>query len=92
MAGGTERHDLAAGLLYVTLAPTARARGCRSFSPDDSLRWGGAPGRCDPGRLTVKRLTDDAISAERDPALLVGVQPNSPEADHRLTEHVGGGF
>src|SRR5437764_12545211 len=31
LAGGSERHDLVAGLLYETLAPGARARGCRRF-------------------------------------------------------------
>lgn len=32
MAGGPERHDLAAGLLYERLAPGARQQGCRPFA------------------------------------------------------------
>jgi Uma2 family endonuclease len=32
LAGGSERHDLVAGLLYEMLAPGARARGCRPFT------------------------------------------------------------
>jgi Uma2 family endonuclease len=32
MSGGTERHDLAAGLLYELLAPGARLAGCRPFA------------------------------------------------------------
>lgn len=31
LAGGSERHDLMAGLLYEALAAGARARGCRPF-------------------------------------------------------------
>jgi Uma2 family endonuclease len=31
MSGGTERHDLAAGLLFQAFAPQARRGGCRSF-------------------------------------------------------------
>jgi Uma2 family endonuclease len=32
MAGASERHDLAAGLLYEAVAPGARAAGCRPFT------------------------------------------------------------
>lgn len=38
MAGGTERHDLAAGLVYEALAPGARAQGCRPFMSNRLLR------------------------------------------------------
>jgi Uma2 family endonuclease len=38
VAGGTERHDLAAGLLYERLAPAARAAGCRPFLANRLLR------------------------------------------------------
>jgi Uma2 family endonuclease len=40
MAGGTERHDLAAGLVYEALAPGARAAGCRPFMANRMLRAG----------------------------------------------------
>jgi Uma2 family endonuclease len=42
MAGGSERHDLAAGLLYEALAPKARARGCRPFTSNRLVRLGDA--------------------------------------------------
>ena len=42
MAGAAERHDLAAGLLFLALAPTARARGCRPFTANRLVRLGDA--------------------------------------------------
>ena len=38
MAGGTERHDLAAGLFYGAIAPKALARGCRPFTANRLVR------------------------------------------------------
>lgn len=38
MAGGSERHDLAAGLLYELLAVGARASGCRPFTSNRLAR------------------------------------------------------
>lgn len=38
MAGGTERHDIAAGLVYEALAPGARRGGCRPFTANRILR------------------------------------------------------
>ncbi len=38
MAGGTERHDLAAGLVYEALAQGARENGCRPFAGNRKLR------------------------------------------------------
>jgi Uma2 family endonuclease len=38
MAGATERHDLAAGLLYEAIAQGARAAGCRPFTSNRLLR------------------------------------------------------
>lgn len=37
-AGGTERHDLASGLIYEALAPGARQAGCRTFTANRILR------------------------------------------------------
>jgi Uma2 family endonuclease len=37
-AGGSERHDLVAGLLYRMLAPGAEARGCRPFTSNRLVR------------------------------------------------------
>jgi len=59
MAGGSERHDLIAGLTYELVAPEARSRGCRPFIsnrlvrtmsgnayyPDVFVACGGAPHR-----------------------------------------------
>lgn len=42
MSGGTERHDLLAGLVYEALAPGARARGCRPFLGNRLVRLDGA--------------------------------------------------
>jgi Uma2 family endonuclease len=38
MTGGSERHDLAAGLVYEALAPAARRSGCRPFTSNRLLR------------------------------------------------------
>ena len=38
MAGGSERHDLAAGLIYEALAPGARSQGCRPFMSNRLVR------------------------------------------------------
>lgn len=82
MAGGSERHDLAAGLLYESLAAGARARGCRPFSsnrlvrtrsgnayyPDVMVACGPAPHR----------------RYETDPALLVEVMsPSTADVNRR---------
>lgn len=37
-SGGSERHDLLAGLIYETLAPGARAHGCRPFTSNRLVR------------------------------------------------------
>jgi Uma2 family endonuclease len=42
MAGGSERHDLAAGLVYEALAPGARAAGCRPLIANRLVRLGAA--------------------------------------------------
>ncbi len=38
MSGGTERHDLIAGLIYEALVAAARAKGCRTFMGNRLLR------------------------------------------------------
>lgn len=38
MSGGSERHDLLAGLLYRVLAPAAEARGCRAFQQNRKVK------------------------------------------------------
>jgi hypothetical protein len=43
MAGGSERHDLIAGLLYMRLAPNALAAGCRRSQRIGSFAPGSTP-------------------------------------------------
>ncbi|MDP9408302.1 MAG: Uma2 family endonuclease [Actinomycetota bacterium] len=42
MAGGSERHDLMAGLVYEAVAPGARAADCRPFTGNRLVRLGSA--------------------------------------------------
>lgn len=51
MSGGTERHDLLAGLVYEALVPSARARGCRAFLSNRLVKLEGAGYYPDAGRL-----------------------------------------
>ncbi|MCA1844572.1 MAG: Uma2 family endonuclease [Actinobacteria bacterium] len=82
MSGGSERHDLAAGLVYEALAPGARSHGCRPFTanrlvrarngnsyyPDVMVACGAAPHRL----------------YETDPALIVEVlSPSTADVDRR---------
>ena len=82
MAGGTERHDLAPGLLYEALAPGARAAGCRPFTnnrivrtPSDSAYYPDVMVACGkaPHRLF-----------ETSPVLIVEVlSPSTADTDRR---------
>lgn len=82
MAGGSERHDLAAGLLFEALATGARRAGCRPFTanrlvrtryesayyPDVMIACGKAPHRL----------------YETDPALVIEVlSPSTADIDRR---------
>lgn len=83
MSGGTERHDLLAGLLYEALAPAARRRDCRPFMHNRLVRIGGTAYYPDvlivcPGRLRPHRLY------ERDLSIVVEVlSPSTRDTDHR---------
>jgi hypothetical protein len=57
MAVGTERHDLAAGLVYEALAPGARRSGCRPFIANRLLR-ASAPAGEPIRRLSLSRPCD----------------------------------
>lgn len=82
MAGGTERHDLAAGLLYQALAPGARKAGCRPFTANRLVRTRTGAGYypdvmvvCGPA---AHRLYED------EPALVVEVlSPSTADTDRR---------
>ncbi len=67
ISGGSERHDLMAGLVYEALAPAARARGCRPFVQNRKVRLDQAayypdvvvvcPGGPPPDRLFERDLS-----------------------------------
>jgi Uma2 family endonuclease len=82
MAGGSERHDLVAGLLYETLAPGARARGCRPFTANRLVRT-----ECGnayyPDVMVVCGPAPHRLY-EVDPALVVEVlSPSAQDQDRR---------
>jgi Uma2 family endonuclease len=82
MAGGSERHDLAAGLLYELLAPGARSAGCRPFTSNRLVRTRGGnayyPDVMVVGGPAAHRLY------EADPAVLIEVlSPSTADQDRR---------
>jgi Uma2 family endonuclease len=82
LAGGSERHDLAAGLIYEALASGARSGGCRPFTSNRLVRTRGGNAyypdvmvACGPA---AHRLY------ETDPALIVEVlSPSTGDLDRR---------
>ncbi|MGH9056875.1 MAG: Uma2 family endonuclease [Acidimicrobiales bacterium] len=82
MAGGSERHDLAAGLLYELLAPAARSAGCRPFTANRLVhtRTGNA---YYPDVVVVCGPAAHRFY-EADPALIVEVlSPSTADQDRR---------
>jgi len=75
MAGGSERHDLAAGLVYEAVAPGARAAGCRPFTANRLVRTE-ADGAYYPDVMVVCGAAPDR-TYETDPALVVEVLSRS---------------
>jgi Uma2 family endonuclease len=83
MSGGTERHDLLAGLIYERLAPAARHRGCRPFGHNRLVRIGSTAYYPD-----VVIVCSDAQSPhrlyERDLSIVAEVlSPSSRETGYR---------
>jgi Uma2 family endonuclease len=82
MSGGTERHDLIAGLIYEALVPGARAKGCRTFmgnrllrTRDDSAYY--------PDVMVVCGKAPH-VQHETDPTLIVEVEsPSTRNIDRR---------
>jgi Uma2 family endonuclease len=82
MAGGSERHDLAAGLLYEAVAPNARSAGCRPFTANtivytrhDAAYYPDVMVVCGPA---AHRLY------ETDPTLVIEVlSPSTADTDRR---------
>lgn len=82
MAGGSERHDLAAGLLYELLAPGARAKGCRPFTSNRLVRT--RSGNAYYPDVMVSCAPAPHRLYETDPALLVEVlSPSTADVDRR---------
>jgi Uma2 family endonuclease len=82
MSGGSERHDLAAGLIYELLATGARASGCRPFTSNRLVRT-----RCGnayyPDVMVVCGQAPHRLY-ETDPALVVEVlSPSTADVDRR---------
>lgn len=75
MAGGSERHDLVAGLIYEAIAPGARAAGCRPFTANRLVRTRADAGYY-PDVMVVCGAAPDR-TYETDPALVVEVLSRS---------------
>ena len=80
VAGGSERHDLAAGLVYEALAPGARAQGCRPFTANRKVRTASATYY--PDVLVVCGPAAHRLY-ESDAAVVVEVLSRSTEATDR---------
>src|SRR5215472_10421567 len=82
LAGGSERHDLVAGLLYEALAPGARAGGCRPFTSNRLVRT-----ECGNGYYPDVMVVCSPAphrQFETDPALIIEVlSPTTQDHDRR---------
>src|SRR4051794_19648930 len=82
MAGGSERHDLAAGLLYEALAGGARRAGCRPFMANRLVRTRTGAGYY-PDVMVVCGPAANRLY-EQDPTLIIEVlSPSTAEVDRR---------
>lgn len=82
MAGGTERHDLAAGLVYEALAARARAAGCRPFGGNRLVRTSASGASYYPDAVVVCRPAA-GLHHEEDADLVIEVLSPSTEAVDR---------
>ncbi len=82
MSGGSERHDLAAGLIYELLAAGARANGCRPFTSNRLVRTRNGNAYY-PDVMVVCGQAPHRLY-ETDPALIVEVlSPSTADVDRR---------
>ena len=82
MAGGSERHDLAAGLLYELVAAGARASGCRPFTSNRLVRTSSG-NTYYPDVMVVCGQAPHRLY-ETDPALIIEVlSPSTADVDRR---------
>lgn len=83
MAGGTERHDLAAGALYRRLADAADVDGCRAFTHNRLVRLGEAAYAPDVFTVCPSDVQPH-VQYERDLTVVVEVtSPSSETTDRR---------
>lgn len=81
MSGGSERHDLVAGLVYEALAPGARSAGCRPFTSNRLVKMANAAYY--PDAMVVCGPAADR-HWERDADFLVEVlSPSTRDVDRR---------
>lgn len=81
MAGGTERHDLAAQALWESLVSGARARGCRAFLGNRLLKTPSQAAYYPDVMVICERAADEHY--ETAPALIVEVLSLSTESTDR---------
>lgn len=81
MSGGTERHDLTAGLVYEALAPGARAAGCRPFTANRLLRAGAAAYY--PGVMVVCGPAAHRLYETAATVLVEVASPSTADVDRR---------
>jgi Uma2 family endonuclease len=91
MAGGSERHDLAAGLCFEALAPAARAAGCRPFTANRLVRTASNAGyypdvlvAC--GRAAHRLYEEDAV------VVIEVLSPSTTDIDRREKAHAYAGL
>ena len=82
MAGGSERHDLAAGLFYEAIAAGARAAGCRPLTSNRLVRSSAGNGYY-PDIVVVCGGAAHRLY-EQDPTLVIEVlSPSTADTDRR---------
>lgn len=82
MSGGTERHDLAAGLFYEAVAAGARNAGCRPFTANRLVRMHSSAGYY-PDVMVVCGTAAHRLY-EEDPTLVAEVlSPSTTDTDRR---------
>ncbi len=81
MSGGTERHDLLAGLIYEALAPGARAEGCRPFFGNRMLQT--AKAAYYPDVMVVCGPADDRHWEKTARVIVEVLSPSTEDTDRR---------
>jgi Uma2 family endonuclease len=82
MAGGTERHDLAAGLLYELVAPSARRRGCRPFTANRIVKVPSGSGYY-PDVMVVRPPAAHRLYEDRPTLIIEVLSPSTADVERR---------